>query len=270
MPNKCFKKGLVVGIIILFVCVSVLSSVSSKSISTFNEKILEYAVFNVRQSQSSDNVELELQLQEIDSYLSAYGLDTRNTMGKFEQVMYNLVSKRKWRNPSLAEEMLKELDELSEILEQIGVIDDMTIAEAIPVIKNNKEFFQAEGKNLFCTMDIELTMGGCIPIMRVFNAMYGIWGVDKILDDTSYVRIKGISGFQNCEGWDCAKDYEGRFICLIGFNPPVMLWNYQVCTRYMWIRGFVYYSESNVPFVNSTSNSQQFTCPCNQQGNGVE
>ena len=41
MPNKLFKKGLVVGIIVLLVGVSVLSSVSSKDVSVSNDLILK-------------------------------------------------------------------------------------------------------------------------------------------------------------------------------------------------------------------------------------
>ena len=41
MQSKLFKKGLVVGIIILFVGVGVLSSVSSKDVSLYNDKIVD-------------------------------------------------------------------------------------------------------------------------------------------------------------------------------------------------------------------------------------
>ena len=40
MPNKLFKKGLVVGIIVLFIGISVLSSVSSKDVSVANDRIV--------------------------------------------------------------------------------------------------------------------------------------------------------------------------------------------------------------------------------------
>ena len=42
MRNVCFKKGLVVGIIILFIGMSVVSSVSSRSISSPFEMLLEH------------------------------------------------------------------------------------------------------------------------------------------------------------------------------------------------------------------------------------
>jgi len=41
MQNKILRKGLIVGIIILFVCVSFLSSVSSKDVSVSNDKVID-------------------------------------------------------------------------------------------------------------------------------------------------------------------------------------------------------------------------------------
>jgi hypothetical protein len=41
MKNTLFKKGLIVGIIILFIGVSVLSSVSSKDVSVYNDTIFD-------------------------------------------------------------------------------------------------------------------------------------------------------------------------------------------------------------------------------------
>ena len=41
MKNTLFKKGLIVGIIILFIGVSVLSSVSSKDVSVTNDKVVD-------------------------------------------------------------------------------------------------------------------------------------------------------------------------------------------------------------------------------------
>ena len=46
MKNTLFKKGLVIGIIILFIGVSVLSSVSSKDVSVYNDNIEENNVSN--------------------------------------------------------------------------------------------------------------------------------------------------------------------------------------------------------------------------------
>lgn len=204
----------------------------------------------LKQSQLEE-VEPELQNMDLDSLLTSYGIDTENTMGEFEQLLYNLVSKKKRGNLLLAAELMKDIDELADILEQIGVTDDISIAKAIPIIENNKEKLQAEGKNLFCSIDIYLCIGSCWPAWRPFMAIYGIWSVDEIWDDTSYVTIKGLTGLQSCEGKKCAEDYEGRFICLIGY----MIYNFQVCTPDIKIRGFVYFSESNVPFINSTSNS---------------
>jgi len=48
MLNKCLKKGLIVGIIVLFVSISVLSSVSSKDLLISNDKVVD------------DNTEIEL------------------------------------------------------------------------------------------------------------------------------------------------------------------------------------------------------------------
>ena len=51
MRNDCFKKALVVGIIVLFIGVSVLTSVSSKDISNSDVKMLEYDTKSVENNE---------------------------------------------------------------------------------------------------------------------------------------------------------------------------------------------------------------------------
>ena len=204
-------------------------------------------------NQPSDEVESVLQNEDLDSLLSSYGLDTEDTMGKFEQSLYNLVSKRKWRNPSLAAELMKDIDELSDILEQIGVTDDMTIAEALPIIENNKEQLQKIGINLFCSINMVTLVGGfCWPPFRRYTALYGIWR-------TGYhygVTIKGLIGLQHEQCSFCKEKYSGVFIGMNGSNPPVIHYDPEV--EGWQIRGdLTLFSCSNVPFVNSSGSSQQ-------------
>ena len=216
----------------------------------------------LRHSQSLDEVESEFQNEKLDSLLSTYGLDTGDTMGEFEQILYNLASKRRWINPSLSAKLINDVDELSDKLEQIGVKDDMTIAEALSIIENNKEQMQEEGINLFCSIDMYAYGGACWPIYRYYKALFGWWGIGHIPD---HVTIKGLTGLQHCEDNGCKDNYEGTFIGLIGSNPPVMYYFYQSASQETWIRGdFVLLSRSNLPFVNYTGGSQQTLCPCNQ------
>ena len=67
MRNVCVKKVLVVGIIVLFLGVSALSSVSSRSISSPVEMLLEHGV------ESDDDKPLEDDYKEIISYVDGYG-----------------------------------------------------------------------------------------------------------------------------------------------------------------------------------------------------
>ena len=218
----------------------------------------------LKDNQSSDEVESVLQNEDLDSLLSSYGLDTEDTMGEFEQLLYNLVYKRWWRYPRLAAELMNDIAELSDILEQIGVKDDMTIAEALPIIENNKELLQKIGINLFCSIHMgTIVGGGCWPPFRYYTALYGIW-------ETGFhcgVTIKGLIGLQYIQCNFCKERYSGVFIGMIGSDPPVI--NYYPCPVDGWqIRGdFTLFSRSNVPFVNSSGGSQQTQCPCNQQGN---
>ena len=236
----------------------------AKDGSPFVQQISQNNQKQLKQPQL-DEVESVLQTKDLDSLLSSYGLDTKDTMGEFEQVLYNLASKRSWRNPSLAAKLMNDIDELSSILEQIGVTDDMTIAESLPIIENNKEQLQEEGINLFCSIDIYLIGGGCLPFLRLYKALYGYW---KVLFDCSsnHVTIYNpIIGLQHCKGWECKEGYSGEFIGMIGFNPPVMFYFVDSASQHTWVRGdFTLFSRSNVPFVESNGGSQQTSCPCNQ------
>ena len=69
MRNSCFKKALVVGIIVLFIGVSALPIVSSKSVSSPIEMLLEHGVESV----DNDEIESLDGYDEIISYISGLG-----------------------------------------------------------------------------------------------------------------------------------------------------------------------------------------------------
>lgn len=251
----------------MFVCMLLIFSVLPVSGTLMLEKSsipISCGGDKYRDNQSSDEVESVLQNEDLDSLLSSYGLGTEDTMGEFEQVLYNLVSKRWWRYPRLAAELMNDIDELSDILEQIGVKDDMTIAEALPTIENNKELLQKIGINLFCSIGMgTLVGGGCWPPFRYYTALYGSWFTGHHCG----VTIEGLIGLQYVGCSFCKERYSGGFIGMIGSDPPVI--HYEPCPVDGWqIRGdFTLFSRSNVPFVNSSGGSQQTQCPYNQQGN---
>jgi hypothetical protein len=211
----------------------------------------------------SSGQESELQNERLDSLLSLYGIRTEDTIGEFEQVLYNLVSKRKWRNPRLVTKLMNDIDKLSEILEQIGVTDPMTIAEALPIIKNNKERLQEEGINLLCSIDMHAYDGGTFPLVRFYKAIFGRWTMGPIWTE-DYATIKGIIGLQQCDYHNCKNDTEGSFIGLIGNDPPVIGYAFELTCQPAWVRGFVLFSKSDVPFVESNGGFEQTQCPCNQ------
>ena len=246
MRKDLLGKTLVMGIVVLFIGVSFTSSSYSLSMIKL-----------------SDEVESEVQMEELDSNLSLYGLDTRDTIIEFKQLLFNFASKSKWINPSLLAELIKDIDDLSDILEQIGVTDDMAIAEAILALVNNKEQLQDEGINLFCSIDMYANDGGTFPLIRFYKALFGCWTMGPIWTYEDYATIKGIIGLQHCDN-DCVDNTEGRFIGLIGNDPPVIGYAFDLTCQPAWVRGFVLFSKSDVPFVESNGGFQQTQGSCNQ------
>ena len=238
------RKVLVVGIIVMFLVVAVAPLTQSIVIEKSNHKY-----------------------KELDSLLNFHGLNTDNTMGDFEQLLYNLVNKRSKRNPTITAELINDIEKLSDIMNKIGVTDDMKIAEAIPIIENNKEQLQEEGINLFCSIHVDAKGGYCYPFFRLFQVLFGNWHCwGGPLHTHHYVKIKSqIVGLQYCEDYECGNK-SGDFIGLIGFNPPVMYYIPYITDPIVYIRGnFSLFSRSDVPFVGSDGNLLQSKCPCNKQ-----
>ena len=236
------KKLLVVGIIILLVGVSVPST------GTNVEK--------------SDTSYVDESYSELDYQLSKYGLETRDTIRDFEQVLYRLIYRGRWINPFLSYRLKKEVANLSDVLHEMGISKEMTIAEALPIIEENKEILQKEGINLFCSIEMNALSGNAVPLFRLFIVIFGSW-LCEIGFEGNYLKIESsIIGLQYCEDQD-TEDKVGGLIGLIGFDPPVIRSDPPPVGTGEWmIRGdFSLYSKSNVPFVNYSYDHSQNPLP---------
>jgi hypothetical protein len=138
----------------------------------------------------------------------------------------------------------------------------MTIAEALPIIEENKGQFRDKGINLFCSIDIYLYGGGCFPIFRLVKAVYGSWGVGHSVE---YIIIEGLTGSQQCDD-DCTDEEYGKFIGAYGKGPePLMYYYVSSASGTTEIHSdFTLYSKSNVKFVNSTTDYSHILCPCEE------
>jgi len=190
---------------------------------------------NVQPVEQIQKVVSEPQNQDINLLLSKYGLNTESTIGEFEKILRNLVL----RTPLRAVKLLRNLHTLSDILEQIGVTDDMTIAEALPVIKNDPKPLQDVGINLFCSVDIE-GYGTTRPIARDTITILGGWSIYYADYPGTHAEIDGSSGRQYCE-YECGGRVIGFFghISCLKFQPAP-------CAT---VDGTALYSISDVPFV---------------------
>lgn len=213
-------------------------------------------------TQGTINEKLNVKHKELDFFLRFHRLNIGSTIGEFKQLLYKLVTKRENRNPSLTVEFKNDIEKLSNIFDQIGVTNDLTIKQALPLIENNREVFQEEGINLFCSIHILGFPGYGNPWIRFFKVLYGEWGIMEAWDE-NYVKIKSqILGCQNCENQSC-EETSGKFIGLITFTPPAIYWTYMLITPYVVINGFfTLFSKSNVPYVKMDGTSQQSKCPC--------
>jgi hypothetical protein len=217
----------VVGITILFLGISLLPITQG----TINEK------FNVK-------------YDELDYFLRFYKLNIESTIDEFEKLLYKLVAIGENRYPLLTGDLKNEIEELSNIFDQIGVTNDLTIKQALPLIENNKVRFRDLGINIFCSIKVKLIGGSCFPHPRYFKVVYGNW---RCWEGYPYgphtIRIKSIFiGLQYCEDDSCGAA-SGDFVGLIGI-PPVMLYFPAITAPWVFIRGnFVLFSHSNLPFV---------------------
>lgn len=231
------KKLIVIGIIILLVGISVPSTgldIDKKSNVSFDSKFHS----------------------KLDTQLSKYGLETRDTIRDFEQTLYGLIYGNRWMNPFLFYRLKKDIDELSDILHEMSITNKMTIAEALPIIEENKDSLQEKGINLFCSMEMNALSGNAVPFYRFFIIFFGSW-LCELGFEGNYLKIESsIVGLQYCED-ENTEAKVGDLIGLIGFDPPVIRSDPPPVTTGEWmIKGdFTLYSKSNVPFVNSTNDS---------------
>jgi hypothetical protein len=188
--------------------------------------------------------------KELNSILKFYRLNLDSTIGEFENLLYKLVIKKDNRNPSLKDELKSNIQKLSVTLRQIGITEDMTISQSLPLIENNKGIFQELGINLFCSVSVRLIGGSSFPHNRFIKVFYGEW---RCLGGYPYgphtVKINSkLIGLQYCEDGECGAQ-SGEFIGLIGI-PPVMIYIPAITTPMVGIRGnFVLFSHSGLPFV---------------------
>ena len=173
---------------------------------------------NTQNVEQIPKVASEPQNQDINDLLSKFGLNTESTIKEFKRILHKSVLK----NPLGSTKLLRDLNTLSNTLEQIGVTDDMTIAEAITVIKNNPEPLQERNINMFCTISV-FGMGVTIPINRdlVPIALRGGWEIYYTNDPRTHAEIIGSSGRQYTENVCGGRFYffNGRISCL-GVMPP--------------------------------------------------
>ena len=233
------RKGLAVVVIVLFIGMGVPST--GINIEKINKLYVEKSY------------------SELGTQLSKYGLDTRDTIKDFEQTLYRLIYKNRWLNPFLSFRLKKDIAELSDVLYEMGISKEMTIAEALPIIEENKGQLQDKGINLFCSIDIHCYGGGCWPLFRAFKVLYGEWEFGW----NGYVDINSpIIGHQYCDSTGCYSK-SGRYIGMIG-AVGINLLTFPTVPEYNIVGKFTLYSKCDVPFVNSTSELQT-PCPCEEQ-----
>ena len=200
--------------------------------------------------QSSKIDKKDLNYKEFEYYLKYFGLNKKNTIGDFKQLLYNLVTKQEIKYPTLSIELKSNIETLSEIFEQIGINDDLTIIQALPIIEDNSEIFRNVGINLFCLMRIYGHPARGLPYFRLLKCLCGIW---YLFYDWSehYIKINSpLIGLQYCVAKSC-EDTKGVFIGLITFLPPAIWATYLPITPYLIINGmFTLFSKSNVPFID--------------------
>ncbi|UCD13637.1 MAG: hypothetical protein JSW60_08785 [Thermoplasmatales archaeon] len=210
-----------------------------------------------RENKPIDNVEIRLQNNYLDFCLSLVGLSTEDTITEFKQLLYNKVSKKPTRNPRFATGLKNDIDKLSEILQQIGVTDDMTIKKSMQIIENNKELLQQSGINLFCYIGANVRYAYFWPWFRLFKVVYGHWYIQHGEKGRFVIIYNPTIGLQYCKDYDTA-EHSGDYICLIGLVPPVIIGHPPpVISRDMHIKGFALFSICTIPFTVPSNNYQQ-------------
>jgi hypothetical protein len=202
--------------------------------------------------------------EELEFYLRAYGLNKKSTIGDFVDLLYKFVNKQRNRNPYLTNIINNDIKLLTDILDKIGILESMTISQALPIIEKNKEEFQKDGINLFCSVCIYGHPGNGLPFFRLFKVLYGVWQLFWGGYDDNIKIYNPKIGLQSCQGRMC-EERSGRFIGLITLIPPAIYTPMLPVTPLIIINGlFTLFSKSNVPFVNTSSNSIQSQCKCYQ------
>jgi hypothetical protein len=200
--------------------------------------------------QSSRIDKLDLNFKEIEYYLGHYGLNKKSTIGDFKQLLYNLVTKQEIKYPALSIELKNDIETLSAIFRQIGINDDISIIQALPIIEENSVLFRNVGINLFCVLRIYGHPARGLPYFRLLKCLCGIWYLFYDWPE-HYVKINSLLiGLQYCVAKSC-EDTRGVFIGLITFFPPAIWATYLPITPYLIINGmFTLFSKSNVPFID--------------------
>jgi len=216
---------------------------------------------NVMQTNETKNV-LEIEQEEQNVLLmqgykeelqSAYGIDIDiSTMGEFEQLLYSLISDMNFGDPLLDAQLTSDLNEFFDILDQIGVTSDMTIAEAIVIIIINRQTFLALRFNILCSIDLD-GVGKTFPLFpRHFWASYGYW--ETFGNYLTNIEINGILGHQS-------EEYQARHHgFIIGLLGEIYR-TYHTMYDEAHVHGFALWSRSNVPFTGSGSSSQPGSQP---------
>jgi len=184
---------------------------------------------------------------------SAYGIDIDiSTMGEFEQLLYSLISDVSFGDPLLDAQLTSDLNEFFDILDQIGVTPDMTIAEAIVIIIINRQTFLALRFNILCRIDLD-GAGTTFPYFfpRYIKLAYGVWETG-LSHPSPNIEINGILGHQS--GAVYGERHKGFIIGLLGqisTTSHTGTWGLPYTKAH--VHGFALWSRSNVPFTGGSS-----------------
>jgi len=182
---------------------------------------------------------------------SAYGIDIDiSTMEEFEQLLYSLISDMSFGDPLLDAQLTSDLNEFFDILDQIGVTSDMTIAEAIIIIIINRQTFLALGFNILCSINLD-GVGKTLPLFRYFKAAYGFWETG-LSHPSPNIEINGILGHQS--GAVYGEPHRGFIIGLLGqiyTTSHTGTWGLPYTKAH--VHGFALWSRSTVPFAGGSS-----------------
>jgi len=189
-----------------------------------------------------------------------YNIDINTmTMKELEELVYTELLKTN----SISSETTEDIDLVFEVLNDIGVEPEMTVANAKNVIETNKEYIKTHLNfkkiNFMCDVKIELQYfllagnvgwiefpSGYIPYVHwAFHGFDSIW-------EYCDVYIDGLLGLQKIHNPNI-KVSGSLFI----FNGSIgSQYDPIQCTYDGWIDGYALISISNVPFVKETTQIQ--------------